>query len=61
MKQDELEVASAMSNMEYRSIQEIADIAKLPWISTLRIVRSFISRGFVESKLQGFVTYYRLT
>lgn len=60
MTPDEVKVASSMSNMAYRSIQEIADIAEMSWLPVRRIVRSFIDRGLAESKPQGWATYYRL-
>ena len=60
MKADEVKVASSMSNMAYRTIGEIADIAEMSWLPVRRIVRSFIDRGLAESQSQGWTTYYRL-
>lgn len=60
MTPEEVKVESSMSNMAYRSIQEIAEIAEMSWLPVRRIVRSFIDRGLAESQSQGWTTYYRL-
>ena len=60
MTTNEIKVASAMSNMIYRSIREIAEIAEMPPYQVSNIILSFRSRKLVEFRMQGITTYYRL-
>lgn len=60
MTPDEIKVASAMSNMEYRSISQIATISQLSSNQVRNIVYSFFARRLVESQVRGLKPYYRL-
>ncbi len=60
MTTNEVKVASAMSNMIYRSIREIAEIAEMPPYQVSNIILSFRARRLVEFRMQGITTYYRL-
>lgn len=60
MTPNEITVASCMSNMEYRSISQIAKSAKLTPYQVGAILRGFCRKGFAESQLKGLTTYYRL-
>ena len=60
MTTNEVKVASSMSNMEYRSIGDIARITGLSTSQVIRIMSSLKVRGLIESRMQGFRTLYRL-
>lgn len=60
MTPNEIKVASAMSNMEYRSISQIAKIAELAIYQVRPIMRKFTRLGLAESTLHSLTTYYRL-
>lgn len=57
---NEVKVASAMSNMEYRSVSEIALLSDLSSHTVRDIVYSLYSRGLVESTMKGLTPFYRL-
>ena len=60
MTPNEIKVASAMSNMEYRSISQIAKVVNLSSLQVKKIVVSFCRQGLVESQTTMLTLGYRL-
>lgn len=60
MSPNEAKVVSCMSNMEYRSISQIAQIAELPLREVKNILVNLYNRGLVESKTTNLTLTYRI-
>jgi len=60
MTPNEIKVASAMSNMEYRSISQIAKVVNLSSLQVKSIVVNFCRKGLAESQTTMLTLGYRL-